>query len=188
EATLGGTDYFVIFRRKSGYGATPWYIGYHVPQSWYAQVLETINGAIPFAAGLIIAALLLAFWIGRAIGTPIRDFADHARRIARLDLDTQPIRGRRLTELDRAAAAQAAMRNGLLWLRNYIPRTLTPVLLRSGEEIASAERDVVVLFTDIVGFSQIAEGRDADKLAALLNRHFALLGAIIEHESGTIDK
>lgn len=187
-ATLHGRDYLIIFRHISGYGATPWYIGYHVPQSWYAQVLETINGAIPFAAGLIIAALLLAFWIGRAIGNPIRDFADHARRIARLDLDTQPIRGSRLTELDRAAEAQVAMRNGLLWLRNYIPRTLTPVLLRSGEEIASAERDVVVLFTDIVGFSQIAEGRDADKLAALLNRHFALLGAIIEHESGTIDK
>ena len=44
------------------------------------------------------------------------------------------------------------------------------------------------MFTDIVGFSGIAEGRDADKVAALLNRHFALLGGTIEQEGGTIDK
>jgi adenylate cyclase len=62
------------------------------------------------------------------------------------------------------------------------------VLLKSGEAIISRERDIVVMFTDIVGFSRIAEGRTADKVAALLNRHFALLGAIIEGEDGTIDK
>lgn len=188
EAAVGGRDFLIVYRRVTGYGMEPWYIGYHVPQSWAEGVLQTINSAIPFAAVLVGIALLLALWIGRAIGRPIREFADNARRIARLDLDNPAIRGSRLTELDMAAQAQDAMRNGLLWLRNYIPRTLTPVLLKSGEEIASAERDVVVLFTDIVGFSGIAEGRAADKVAALLNRHFALLGAIIEQEGGTIDK
>jgi adenylate cyclase len=46
----------------------------------------------------------------------------------------------------------------------------------------------VVLFTDIVGFSGTAEGRAAAKVAALLNRHFGLLGSIIDQEGGTIDK
>jgi class 3 adenylate cyclase len=188
QATVGGRDYLVVYRRITGYGPVPWYIGYHVPQSWAQEVLDTINDVIPFAAMLVGIALLLALWLGRAIGNPIRAFAHNARRIARLDLDTQPIAGSRLTELDMAAEAQGAMRNGLLWLRNYIPRSLAPVLLQSGEAIVSAERDIVVLFTDIVGFSGIAEGRDAEKLAAMLNRHFGLLGAVIEREGGTIDK
>jgi class 3 adenylate cyclase len=188
EAALAGTDYFVIFRRINGFGATPWYIGYHVPQSWADDVLKTINGAIPFAAIMVGIAILVAFFLGRAIGNPIHQFANISRRIAQMDLDVEPSKGSRITEFDIASEAQGAMRNGLVWLSNYIPRTLAPVLLKSGEAITSRERDIVVMFTDIVGFSGIAEGRDAVKLAALLNRHFALLGAIIEAEGGTIDK
>ena len=188
DAMLGEAEYLVVFRRVTGYGPLPWYIGYHVPQSWAEQVLDTINSAIPFAAIMVAIAILLAFFLGRAIGNPIRGFANNARRIAELDLAAPPIKGSRLTELDIAAEAQGAMRNGLLWLNNYIPRTLAPVLLKSGEAIVSREREIVVMFTDIVGFSGIAEGRAADKVASLLNRHFALLGAVIEQEDGTIDK
>ena len=188
EASVAGKDYLVVFRRVTGFGPMPWYFGYHVPQSWAEDVLRTINSTIPLAAGLVGGGVLLALWIGRAIGRPIRAFANNARRIAQLDLDTPPIAGSRLTEIDMAVEAQGAMRNGLLWLRNYIPRTLAPVLMRSDDAVVSAERDIVVLFTDIVGFSRIAEGRPADQLAGLLNRHFALLGAAIEEEGGTIDK
>lgn len=188
EAALGSVDYYVVFRRVAGYSGEPWYIGYHLKQSWLEQLLATINNAIAFAVILVGVALLLALWLGRAIGNPIRLLAENAQRIARLDLDTPPPGASRLLEIDLAGTAQSAMRNGLVWLNNYIPRTLAPVLLRSGEAIASAERDIVVLFTDIVGFSGIAEGRAADKVAALLNRHFALLGAVIEREGGTIDK
>ena len=188
EAALGTDDYFVVFRRINGFGEKPWYIGYHVPQSWADNVLETINDAIPFAAIMIGIAILVAFFLGRAIGNPIHQFANISRRIAQMDLDVEPSKGSRITEFDIASEAQGAMRNGLVWLSNYIPRTLAPVLLQSGEAITSRERDIVVMFTDIVGFSRIAEGRDAEKLAALLNRHFALLGAIIEQEDGTIDK
>jgi class 3 adenylate cyclase len=188
DVTAGGIEYLVVFRRITGYGAQPWYLGFHREQSWAVGVLDAINDAIPFAAGMVGIAILVAFFIGRAIGKPIYSLAENARRIAQLDLEAKPLRGSRLRELHIAAEAQAAMRNGLVWLNNYIPRTLAPVLLRSGEEMMSRERDIVVMFTDIVGFSGIAEGRTAEKLAALLNRHFALLGAIIEQEGGTIDK
>ena len=110
------------------------------------------------------------------------------QRLARLDFTPLEIKSSRIKEVERAVEAQRAMRNGLQWLSNYIPRTLTPVLMKSGDQLISRERDIVVLFTDIVGFSTIAEGRSAAKVAALLNRHFGLLGAIIDQEGGTIDK
>lgn len=188
DAALGDTDYLVVFRRINGFGATPWYIGYHMPQSWAEDVLRTINSAIPFAAIMVGIAILVAFFLGRAIGNPIHQFANISRRIAQMELDVEPSKGSRITEFDIAAEAQVAMRNGLVWLSNYIPRTLAPVLLQSGEAMVSRERNIVVMFTDIVGFSGIAEGREADKVAALLNRHFALLGVIIQQEDGTIDK
>jgi adenylate cyclase len=45
-----------------------------------------------------------------------------------------------------------------------------------------------VMFTDIVEFTPQAEDLPEHETAELLNHHFALLGACIEHEHGVIDK
>ena len=58
-----------------------------------------------------------------------------------------------------------------------------------GEDaVRSRRRDVTVMFTDIVEFTPQAEDLPEQETADLLNHHFALLGACIEHEQGMIDK
>jgi adenylate cyclase len=178
----------LIYRELTGYGPSPWIIGYHLTEAWFDNTYETINLAIPFALIVLAIALGLAYWLGRSIAKPMAILSQAGQRLARLDFTPLEIKSSRIKEVERAIEAQRAMRNGLQWLSNYIPRSLTPVLMKSGDELISRERDVVVLFTDIIGFSGIAEGRSAAKVAALLNRHFGLLGAIIEQEGGTIDK
>ena len=185
---LPGGNHFLIYRQLNGYGPTPWIIGYHLPQTWLDRTYSTINRAIPFALVVLVIALGLAYWLGRSIAKPMTILSQSGQRLARLDFTPLEIKSSRIKEVERAVEAQRAMRNGLQWLSNYIPRTLTPVLMKSGDQLISRERDIVVLFTDIVGFSTIAEGRSAAKVAALLNRHFGLLGAIIDQEGGTIDK
>jgi class 3 adenylate cyclase len=180
--------HLIIYRRLSGYGPGNWIVGYHLPETWLDRSYATINRAIPFALIVLVIALGLAFWLGRSIARPMIILSHSGQRLARLDFTPLEIKASRIREVQRAVEAQRAMRNGLQWLSNYIPRTLTPVLMKSGDELISRERDVVVLFTDIVGFSRIAEGRAAARVAALLNRHFALLGSIIDQEGGTIDK
>ena len=181
-------SHILIYRELIGYGPAPWIIGYHLSATWFDRTYETINLAIPFALIVLVVALGIAFWLGRSIAKPMTILSQAGQRLARLDFTPLEIKSSRIKEVERAVEAQRAMRNGLQWLSNYIPRSLTPVLMKSGEELISRERDIVVLFTDIVGFSRIAEGRSAAKVAALLNRHFGLLGAIIEQEGGTIDK
>jgi len=185
---LPSGNHFLIYRQLSGYSPAPWIIGYHLPETWLDRTYDTINGAIPFALIVLAIALGLAYWLGRSIAKPMIILSQSGQRLARLDFTPLEIKSSRIKEVERAIEAQRAMRNGLQWLSNYIPRTLTPVLMKSGQQLVSRERDIVVLFTDIVGFSRIAEGRPAAKVAALLNRHFGLLGAIIEQEGGTIDK
>jgi adenylate cyclase len=181
-------SHVVIYRRMDGFGPTPWIIGYHLPKTWVDRTYGTINRAIPFALMVLAIALGLAFWLGRSIAKPMIILSQSGQRLARLDFTPLEIKSSRIKEVEGAIEAQRAMRNGLQWLSNYIPRSLTPVLMKSGEELISRERDIVVLFTDIVGFSRMAEGRSAAKVAVLLNRHFGLLGSIIEQEGGTIDK
>jgi len=47
--------------------------------------------------------------------------------------------------------------------------------------VASRRRTLTVMFTDIVEFTTQAEDLPEDETAQLLNHHFALLGACIEH-------
>jgi class 3 adenylate cyclase len=185
---LADGSQILIYRELSGFGPMPWIIGYHLPATRLDQTYGTINRAIPIAVIVLLIALGLAFWLGRSIAKPMTILSQAGQRLARLDFTPLEITSSRIKEVERAVEAQRAMRNGLQWLSNYIPRSLTPLLMKSGEELISRERDIVVLFTDIVGFSTIAEGRPAAKVAALLNRHFGLLGTIIEQEGGTIDK
>lgn len=50
------------------------------------------------------------------------------------------------------------------------------------------ERDIVVLFADIRGFTQISEMRLPYDVVFILNRYFAEMGAAIEASGGRIDK
>ena len=52
-----------------------------------------------------------------------------------------------------------------------------------------AERRVVsVLFADLVGFTTLAEHRDAEEVRDLLSRYFDLARGVVERHGGTIEK
>src|SRR3954471_9892658 len=52
-----------------------------------------------------------------------------------------------------------------------------------------AERRLVsILFADLVGFTALSEGRDAEETRELLSRYFELAGEVIGRYGGTIEK
>ena len=63
-------------------------------------------------------------------------------------------------------------------------------LIQKGEnrEIISEERELTVMFTDIVGFTSKSEGQPAADVAEFLNEHLTILGSCVDAEEGTIDK
>jgi class 3 adenylate cyclase/tetratricopeptide (TPR) repeat protein len=63
------------------------------------------------------------------------------------------------------------------------PVTTTP------SAVATAERRLVsVLFADLVGFTTLSEGRDAEDVRELLDRYFALCRETVGRYGGTIEK
>ncbi|HEY9103368.1 adenylate/guanylate cyclase domain-containing protein, partial [Chitinimonas sp.] len=59
-----------------------------------------------------------------------------------------------------------------------------PMLLRLGGERC----ELTVLFTDLAGFTQIAETMPSEAVAELLNRHLADMTEIVIRHGGTVDK
>jgi len=189
----GERNYVVLYRSLDGYGPLPLLVGGYIDRAAQevSAELRRLVGAGAAAVGVLVVSVLAALWLGRRMGEPLRHVAGAARHVRRLDLDRVPrLRRSRLRELDEAAAAFNAMVAGLRWFENYVPRTLVRRLLAdpASGEIASAEREVTVMFTDIVSFTGIAQHMTATEAARLLNDHFALLGRCVDAEEGTIDK
>jgi adenylate cyclase len=60
---------------------------------------------------------------------------------------------------------------------------LTPVDVAQG-----SEREIVIMFADIRGFTALSEGRLPYDVVFILNRYFAAMGRAIEHVGGRVDK
>ena len=54
--------------------------------------------------------------------------------------------------------------------------------------VGAERRIVTVLFADLVGFTSLAEGRDAERVRDLLSRYFETASEIVARYGGTIEK
>ena len=75
-----------------------------------------------------------------------------------------------------------------LALSRYLDVHLAQKLMESDQppELGGEAREVTIWFSDIAGFSTVAETMDAKELVAHLNAHFSMIGQAIEAEGGII--
>jgi len=186
---VGDRRWVFVYRQITGYGPQPWLVGQYFPiEDATADLDRLTNGALVGAATLA-AALLLALLMGVRMARSIRTITTAAEAIERLEFDEPMHKPSRLREIDDAAHSLDKARSALKWFGAYVPRRLVRRLMEAGETaVASRRRFVTVMFTDIVEFTPQAEDLPEHETAELLNHHFALLGACIEHEHGVIDK
>jgi class 3 adenylate cyclase len=187
----GGQGWVIFYREIKGFGDQPWVVGTYLPASVAGVEIRRLWHALLLSVACIVLAVAATFWLGRRMAGPVERLADAAQHIRSLDLEGVPLLPRsHVRELDRAALAFNAMRNGLGWFETYVPRRLVRQLMDnpSPDAVASRQLEVTVLFTDIVGFSSLAEQLEAAAAAALLNRHFELLAGCVAETEGTVDK
>jgi adenylate cyclase len=184
-------EWVVLYREIVGFGNEPWIVGTYLPASVAGAEIRRLWHALLLSLGCLLAAVAATFWLGRRMARPVERLAQAAGHIQKLELDAVGELPRSyIKELDQAARAFNAMRNGLSWFETYVPRRLVSQLMAnpSPDVVASREIEVTVLFTDIVGFSRLAEQLDASHAASLLNQHFELLAGCVGETDGTVDK
>ena len=183
-------DYIYLYRELDIYGQRPWIVGVYFLSSEVNLPFKRLVFA--GVAGLVILVLAIAvgLLLARSIVQPLQRLASASQSVQRLELSrVEPLRGSLFNELDVAVKAFDSMLAGLRWFETYVPRNLVLRLMRSGgTSVQSEEREVTVLFTDLVGFTRIAALLSPAELADLLNAHFTLLAEAIEAEEGTVDK
>lgn len=186
-----GRSFVFLFRELRDYGEKPWIVGTWLPLDEAVPQLRRLTRLLWVGWIVLLLGVGLALLLGRTLSQPIRRLAAAARRVRALELEAPSSRLRGpFRELNEAALAFGAMVEGLRLFALYVPRSLVRRLMQQASPgtLGIEEREVSVLFSDIVGFTGYAERRTASEVAAFLNRHFTLVDRCVEASEGIVDK
>ena len=170
----------------------------------FAAITDMQRRGLLVAALAALLALAAGLIAGRALTRPILDLVAQARLIGQrrwADLRFAPPRGDELGELSTSLgqmahdleegeaeiARQAKLRGDL---GRFMDRSIVDAIVRGEHPLALGGKraEVTVLFADVVGFTPLAESRDAERIVALLNELFSVLTEIVFRHGGTVDK
>jgi class 3 adenylate cyclase len=93
-------------------------------------------------------------------------------------------------ERSRLAATRDQLSEAVALISKYVPAELASGIL-SGDEAPSTgyrRQKVTSFFSDIVGFTELAEEMEPEELAVVLNEYFTEMASIAERNHGTVDE
>ncbi|MCB1460857.1 MAG: adenylate/guanylate cyclase domain-containing protein [Nitratireductor sp.] len=191
RVTEGRDDgYMFLTKELSEYAASPFTLGIYYPKADVGE--EVLRAILSLAAGLLalLVAVVAAVLLGRSLSRPMRQIAGTAALLSSFDIDEiRPLPRSRVREVDEQAVALNRMHTMLRQFARYVPRELVARLMRSGADaVRPVEREMTIMFTDIVGFTSLSENMSAAEVTSLLNQHFATITRHVEETQGAIDK
>ncbi len=185
---VNGEGHLFFYSSLYGYADKPLIVGFRLVDRDATREFRRLAWSGVAGVVVLVISILAAVILGRKISEPVRTLSEASQQISKLDFSGAPTLPKsRFKELNEAAEAYETMVRGLTWFENYVPKTLVRKLIQSGEA-QSEERHVSVMFTDIVGFTTLAENMSATEVADFLNSHFEIITGCIEREGGTVDK
>ena len=161
------------------------------------STLHDLGGQIfaPFALTIVLA-IAMALLLAREVARPLYRLRAGIDRIGKGDFTT-PAAANGSVEFTEMAAAINAMAAGLREretvkraFSGYISRQVLEMITNRGElpALKGERRRITVLFSDIRGFTPMAEGMRPEEVVELLSEFFAHMVDVILRHQGTIDK
>ena len=188
---INGQDYIVLETKLGGHFPSDWRLGISINTAQSDLLFDRLKWSVAASLIVLVISLLILAKVARAIQRPVKALAQASEYVRRLDVEAVTLLPTtRLSELAQASDAFNKMVGALRWFETYVPKRLVARIMRDeGEDgLPTQQRTVTILFTDIPGFTTLAEGMDARAVASLLNQHFTLIAAAVEAEGGVIDK
>lgn len=171
--------------------ATGWRLISWVPEdSLLGELRTTLLWSLVAVVAFLMIVLLLAQGLAKRVTWPVEQLSNIARRIGRLELDGLPRVNSRVLEIQQLDQALDESARGLKAFRRFVPVDVVQQLMAKGRplEPSGEPRGITVMFTDINGFTALAESTAPDVLVDQLTQYFNAASEVIAHHGGTIDK
>lgn len=191
ELAVAGEAYLARIAPLDRVGSPPSLVGVVAPVTDFTGPIERardITLLLFLVAGAV--GLGLITFVARRITRPLAELTHEAEAIRRFDLEQPLTVSSHITEVARLATTMQAMKSALHTFGLYVPKFLVRELV-SGDgraRLGGERRELSVMFTDIVGFTTIADGLDAEHLMRLTSEYFEGMTQVLMGAGGTIDK
>jgi adenylate cyclase len=187
----GGESYLASYRRLSGQNRPRWLICTVLPEEevlGFARRTGRLTIAITMSA--MVLAVLASIAVARKVARPLEQLALQNAAIGHFRIEEQPAIRSFVLEVDRLGMATEEMKAGLRSFGKYVPADLVRTLLESGKEarLGGERRALTLFFSDIAGFSALAESMPEETLVAHLGEYLGALSEEILALGGTVDK
>ena len=159
-------------------------VGQSVQRNWAVQL--GLSAAILLAGSLLVTAL------ATRMGRVLRALAAEMERVARLDfagVGGGAVYGaRQVDEVVALSRSFALMEMNLLSFSRYVPDRVVRLLANKATvaHLGVQPRDVSVMFSDIVGFSTLAETLVPEVLIGMLAEYLEEMSSCVEATAGTV--
>lgn len=153
--------------------------------------MKSLHQGILVSLGFLAFFVLLSYLAAQRISHPITQIAKRMRQVKELRLEEgTTFVDSKIYEIREAQKALASLELGLKSIQRYLPEVLVKDLIHQGnlDSIKAEEKQLVIMFTDIQGFTGISEGLAPPVLTAYLADYFSILSKVITQSGGTIDK
>ncbi len=176
-----------------------------IPQSGPAKIrvaivapVDEFFGSILSARGRLFAATLafvglmvpIVYFAGSLLSRSLRTLAEETDRIQKFEPAVAPPVHSVIREIDELGRSVATMRAMTEAFSRFVPRRLVERLIETGTplQLGGMRREVTLLFSDIVNFTEITEKADPSRVMQYTSRYFAAMSREIMNHSGTVDK
>jgi adenylate cyclase len=153
-----------------------------VPErDFLAEITRQRNTVAVITAAALVVAFFVAMRLARRYSQPLAALAAQAERIQQLDIAPSERIDSRLREVNQLADTQERMRTALDSFSRYVPIDVVRELMKrdAAAQIGGARCTITVLFTDIQGFTTIAEALTPEALTHHMSEYFeAMLGTV----------
>ncbi len=186
-----GERFLGSYHRVVGESRPRWLICTFLPEGEVLAYAERSNRETAMICFAVLAlAILASVYLARQVAQPLEHLASDAAAAGQLRLESRPPIRSIVREVDQLAKATEEMKSGLRSFEKYLPADLVRGLLASGQEahLGGESRVLTISFSDIVGFSSIAESMADAALVAHLGEYLEQLSEIIHRSGGTVDK
>ncbi|MDF2810882.1 MAG: adenylate cyclase 1 [Microvirga sp.] len=186
-----GVDYLARFESFPQTFDKKWSIAILVPvNDFVGSLKKTTRDIIMISVLVSIMSIFAINWVALRITRPIHQVIDETKKIRRFALEGDIRVSSRITEIIQLVDAMQAMKATVQTFSRFVPRTLVQQLLASGRslELGGQTQRLSIMFTDLAGFSQLAERLPARDLMLQISRHLDLVSRIVIDNNGTIDK
>lgn len=140
--------------------------------------------------GMLIVAGTMVALASRSISRPIDRLASDVERIIAFEFGARAPRGSRIHEIQRLLAATRTLELTLKAFSTYLPQRFVREFVERGHAptLGGVRAPVVIMFSDIDGFTSVAEAMLPDDLMLQLSRYFAVIEEEVSASGGTVDK